>query len=112
VVSAADPHLAFLRSVLRSLVTASVAPSSPIPVTLMKEMLSSSEMSVLKRVTRCNIPDDAILQYYVFENWLYIQESHSKLKNGVFWDVTICCSYKKRRFGGTYRLLHKGDKNR
>jgi hypothetical protein len=34
------------------------------------------------------------------------------MKNGVFWDVTPCGSCKKRRFGGTWRLLHQGDKNR
>jgi hypothetical protein len=37
----------FLRSVRRLLVTASVVPSSPIHVTLMKEALRSSETSVL-----------------------------------------------------------------
>jgi hypothetical protein len=44
-------HLAFLRSVRRLLVTASVVPSSRILVTLMKEALRSSETSVLTRVT-------------------------------------------------------------
>jgi hypothetical protein len=34
------------------------------------------------------------------------------MKNAVFWDVTLCGSCKNRRFGGTYRLHHKGDKNR
>jgi hypothetical protein len=34
------------------------------------------------------------------------------LKNGVFWVVTLCGSCKNRRFGGTWRLLHQGDKNR
>jgi hypothetical protein len=33
-------------------------------------------------------------------------------KNGVFWDVTPCGSCKNRRFGGTSRLHHQGDKNR
>jgi hypothetical protein len=32
--------------------------------------------------------------------------------NIVSWDVTPCGSCKNQRFGGTERLLHKGDKNR
>jgi hypothetical protein len=47
--------------VCRLLVAASVVPSSPNLVTLIKEALSSFETSVPARVTELNIPEDIIL---------------------------------------------------
>jgi hypothetical protein len=34
-----------------------------------------------------------------------------EVKNAVFWDVTPCGSCKNRRFIGSCRLHHHGDKN-
>jgi hypothetical protein len=41
-----------------------------------------------------------------------LSKHYSYLKTGVYGVVTPCGSCKNRRFGGTWRLLHQGDKNR
>jgi hypothetical protein len=40
----------------------------------------------------------------------YYSKNKETIKIGVIWDVTPCGSCKNRRFGGTWRLLHQGDK--
>jgi hypothetical protein len=62
--------------VRRCLVAAKV-PDSPFLVTLMMEALSSSEMSVLTRATRRNIPEDAILH------------SHRRKKPQILHGITV-----------------------
>jgi hypothetical protein len=69
-------------------VTANVC-SSPIVVTLMMEALCSSELSVLTRATRPNIPEDGILQPYT---WRDLLNKWLKVRNhGTSW---LCMDLK------------------
>jgi hypothetical protein len=52
------------------------------------------------------------IRYKKFNNVRFEVFTAVTMKNGVFWDVTPCGSCKNRRFGGTQRLPHHGDKNR
>jgi hypothetical protein len=68
--------------------------------------LVSSELSVGQ--TGCCLHfGPTCLDYVRFEVFTAVT-----MKNDVFWDVPPCGSCKNRRFGGTWRLLHQGDKNR
>jgi hypothetical protein len=65
----------FLCSARRLLVTASVVPSSPILLIVMKEALSFSEMPVLIRATRRNIPEGTVLDIGgYFKAGLFLKE--------------------------------------
>jgi hypothetical protein len=61
-------YIIFLHSMLWLLVTANVVPSSSILVTLMMEVIRSSETLILTRAMQCNIPEDGIIRSHVCEN--------------------------------------------
>jgi hypothetical protein len=65
------------------LVTANIVPSSPILVTMMMEVVSSSETSVLIRAIWQNIPEDGILHSHRSENLKSYTLWHSSTEEGI-----------------------------
>jgi hypothetical protein len=99
--------LVFLCSVLQLLVTANTVPSVPILVTLMMEVIHSSETPILTRPTWCNIPEVSILHSHCREN-LKSYISHYCLLPYDLWYETVfqnCIQKHKSSFKGICMLV-------
>jgi hypothetical protein len=75
-------NVVFLHRARGLLVTASIVPSSPILVNLMKEALSSSEIWVLTRATRCNILEVHIVRSPIS---VVMPSNHVRYFDGKIW---------------------------
>jgi hypothetical protein len=73
----------------------------------------------LQELSNCTYPET---DQYSSHSTSYLYRIHLSLrfyvlaavtmKNAVFWYITPFGSCKNRRFGGAYRLHHKGDRDR
>jgi hypothetical protein len=111
--------------VLQLLFTANVVPSSVIchpndGGDMFLRNVGSSKGLTVSHPRRRNSSSERLFHMKIASDVIWTNQptksygKHTKnhLKNGVFWVVTPCVSRKYRRFGGTWRLLHQGDKNR
>jgi hypothetical protein len=79
-------NIAFLRSVFRLPVNSNVVPSSPTLITLIMEVIHSSETSGLVRTTRCNIPEIGILHSLCRKNFRSCKKT-SSFRNVAFFST-------------------------
>jgi hypothetical protein len=101
------PQVSILRPLLVMIYTNDLPPTINTPA---PPIIFAGDMNVI--TSNKNLDDFCMLSNKVvsFRGKLFATNKLT-LKNCVFWDVTPCGSCKNRRFGGTWHLLHQGDRN-
>jgi hypothetical protein len=69
-------------------------------------------MKLVELVKLCSVKQNEVRKVNIFLIVRFEVFTAVTMKNGVFCVVMPCGSCKNRRFGGTWSLLHQGDKNR